>query len=86
MPQSAVLALTAGPNPVVTGPEGYAEWRHVVAASNLAVHGASEWKLFGSDLTLLDSGSGAASGIQAPAGSFLVIFAAAGHTSTVTVT
>ena len=85
MPQSAVLALTAGPNPVVTGPEGYAEWRHVVAASNLAVHGASEWKLFGSDLTLLDSGSGAASGIQAPAGSFLVIFAAAGHTSTVTV-
>ena len=71
---------------MTTGPEGYAAWRHVATAATLAIAGATDWKLYSPELALLASGSGSASGVHAAAGTYLVVFAAAGHTTTVTAT
>jgi CubicO group peptidase (beta-lactamase class C family) len=69
-PLSTVPMLSSGITTVPIGPEGYAEWRSVAAASGpvaLSMVGVRAWSMYGPDFTLLGSG-GAGDKATLPAG------------------
>ena len=84
-PAATVPSLSGGSNAVTIGSRGLVEWYRVPAASTVTISGQSDWKLFDENLSMIDSGGGAAATKQAPAGAYLAVFGPAGTTATVVV-
>ena len=84
-PAATVPRLSSGSNTVPIGATGYVQWYRVPEASRLTMSGQSDWKLFDDNLSMVDSGGGAAVTKQAPAGAYLAVFGPAGSTATVAV-
>ena len=84
-PADGVPALAAGANTVTFGPESYGEWRRVPAATTLRISGASDWLLWDKDFGPAGRGSALPAAVQAPAGSWLLLYGPAGGTAVVTV-
>jgi hypothetical protein len=84
-PMDGIATLTQGTNEIPIGPEGYAEWRAISTPSTLAISGESSWRLYDKDLQVIDGTSGSSTGVTAPAGSYLVVFAPPGTSVTATV-
>jgi CubicO group peptidase (beta-lactamase class C family) len=85
-PLDGVQALSAGANTVTFGPEGYAEWRSVAQASRLEMGAGDAWYLYGPDASVLAGGTTLPATVDAPAGSYLVLFGPASSGSSVTMT
>ena len=77
-PQATVPTLTAGATTVVIDDEGNAEWRKLPAGGTMArIAGGSAWKLYDTNLALLDGADG---GAQVPLGAqaaYLMLYGAA---------
>lgn len=84
-PASTVPDLGRGDNSVAVGAAGLVEWRKVPSAARVTISGQSDWKLFDSDLSLIDSGGAATATSQAPDGAYLAVFGPAGSAATVVV-
>ena len=84
-PLDTVAALAAGANTVTFNADAHTEWRSVTAASTLQIAGGTAWVLYDGDFNVLGKGTTTAE-TQAPAGSYLALFGAAGSSTTVTVT
>jgi hypothetical protein len=82
---ATVPDLAAGSNPVTIGSQGLVEWSKVPAASTVTISGQSDWKVFGADLSMIDSGGAQTATRDVPAGSYVAIFGPAGSTATVVV-
>ena len=82
--RTAVPPLAAGANAVRIGRLGYVEWRVVPDAAQVSVRGASDWKLYESDVALQRAGRGAVTGLRAVGGSLLAVFGKPGQQVTVT--
>jgi CubicO group peptidase (beta-lactamase class C family) len=82
-PKASVPSLASGANAVTIGAEGYAEWRSAPAGGTVSVTGATDWKLYDGDASLLSEGSGSVDGVSAPAGALLLLFGSAGTTVSV---
>jgi hypothetical protein len=84
-PAGTVPDLVAGSNTVSIGSQGLVEWFKVPAASTVTISGQSDWKVFGADLSMIDSGGAQTATKQVPAGSYVAIFGPAGSAATVVV-
>ena len=84
-PADGVPALAAGSNTVTFGPEGYGEWRRVTAATTLRIAAGTTWLLWDKDFSPAGRGSALPAVVQAPAGSWLLLYGPAGGSATVTV-
>lgn len=82
-PADDVPALAAGATTVTFGPEGYGEWRRVPAATTLRISGASDWLLWDKDFGPAGRGSALPAVVQAPAGSWLLLYGPAGGSANV---
>lgn len=76
-PQSSVLALASGNSTVMTGTEGFSEWRQLPAAGAVSLNGTSAWKLYDANFRLLESGGDGGHTSAVPAGAYLLIYGAA---------
>jgi len=85
-PLDSVPELAAGPQAVAIGSDGYAEWRRLPAAAQLTIGAGTAWHLYGAEMNVLDGGSTFPATDTAPAGAYLLLFAPAGTSPTVTVT
>ena len=85
-PLETVPALGAGANAVPIGPDGYAEWRTLATAAQLAIDGGALWRLYDGDMNVLDSGTTFPAAVTAPAGAYLCLFGPAASSVGVTVT
>jgi hypothetical protein len=74
---ATVPALAKGRTTTRIGPEGLGEWRRITSPGTVGVTGATLWKLYGQDFSLLASGEGPGSAtIPAAAGpAWLVAYA-----------
>ena len=80
-PLPGVPVLAVGTASTVTiDAQAYAEWRKLPAGATVSIQGASDWKLYGADFQPLSAGSGSVTGLLAPAGAFLLLYAAANNT------
>jgi hypothetical protein len=77
-PADGVPALVAGSNTVTFGPEGYGEWRRVTAATTLRIAAGATWLLWDKDFSPAGRGSALPAVVQAPAGSWLLVYGPAG--------
>ncbi len=82
-PAATVPSLASGSNAVAIGSRGLVQWYRVPNAGSLTVSGQSDWKLFDSNLAMIDSGGDAPATTQAPAGAYVAIFGASGTTAKV---
>jgi CubicO group peptidase (beta-lactamase class C family) len=84
-PLATVPALSAEANSVAIGAEGYAEWRVVQTPATLHISGARTWYLYdGESFEKLAKGAGEPADVEAPAGSYLVVFGPASSSVSVT--
>jgi CubicO group peptidase (beta-lactamase class C family) len=83
-PAGGVPALAAGLNTVTFGPEGYGEWRRVPAATTLRLAAGTTWLLYDKDFSLAGRGSALPAVVQAPAGSWLLLYGPSGGSAGVT--
>ena len=85
-PEEAVPELAAGPNTVTFGAEGYAEWRVLPSAASVQIGAGTAWRLYDADMVVLASGTTfPASANALTAGCYLLLFAPAGSSATLTV-
>jgi len=85
-PEDAVPELAAGPNTVTFGAEGYAEWRVLPSAASVQIGAGTAWRLYDADMVVLDAGTTFPATAHAlTAGCYLLLFAPAGASTTVSV-
>lgn len=85
-PQASVPVLAAGDSAVIIDAEGLAEWRKLpTTGSSANLTGASAWKLYDADLTLLASGNGNGPTGANPTGAYLLLYGAPNAAITVAV-
>lgn len=84
-PVRGMPALTPATSSTVTiASESHAEWRQLSASATVSIQGASDWKLYAADFQPLSAGTGSVTGLLAPAGAFLLLYAAANASISVT--
>jgi hypothetical protein len=84
-PADGVPALAAGENTVTLGSEGYGEWRRVPAATTLRIAAGATWLLYDKEFSPAGRGFALPAVVQAPAGSWLLLYGPAGGSQVVTV-
>ncbi|HWI15824.1 MAG TPA: hypothetical protein VNT02_16280, partial [Burkholderiales bacterium] len=86
-PLSSMPVLAAGTYAAALGPEGYGEWRRLPATGTVTVAGATSWLLFDGDFvkTEFRESNGTAPLPGRGSASYLLVYAAAGASVTITV-